>query len=259
MITAPEVMAEVRRRGVSQAELAARSGIARETLSRWASGAQDPGLAMLARVVAAAGLDLDVRVRPSDERLVKLVFSQRDMGPTDRLKAAVGDGWPACRSALRLAAGADNLAVMIGPVAAALRGSPTRVHGPRVDLLVPEDDVRAVRRRLRDAGATQEGDLDLAEHEAREVWASGSARLTVRSSAPGADSAEVVRSRAHPIGLTQDDAGVVWVALVEDLLDIARASPWPDDGDAVAGLRAVLTSGRYSIRRAPSEPLDLAL
>jgi transcriptional regulator with XRE-family HTH domain len=257
MITASHVLAEVRCRGVSQAELAARSGVARETLSRWASGVQDPGLGTLARVVAAAGLELEVRVRPADEQLVEMVLSQRDLGPTDRLKTVVGDQWPACRSALRLAAAVGDVGVMIGPVAAALRGSPTPLPLPRVDLLVPEDDVEDARRRLRDGGAAAQADLELVEREQREVWSAGRGRLTVRSSTPGIDSSEAVRSRAHPVGLTQEDAGVVWVALVEDLLDIARASPWRDEADAIPGLRAVLTSGRYSIRRAPTERLDL--
>ena len=53
----------------------------------------------------------------------------------------------------------------------------------------------------------------------------------------------------------RDDAGLVHVALVEDLLGLVERSPWPEDALYRAGLRAVLASGRYSSRGARREPL----
>jgi len=58
--------------------------------------------------------------------------------------------------------------------------------------------------------------------------------------------------------LNRDDAGLVRVALVEDLAAIATVSPWSEDAIHLPGLRAVLASGRYSSRRPPHEQLQLA-
>lgn len=58
--------------------------------------------------------------------------------------------------------------------------------------------------------------------------------------------------------LDQDDAGLLRVALVEDLAEIAAHSPWSDDALSRAGLRGVLASGRYSSRKPTPERLELA-
>ena len=64
--------------------------------------------------------------------------------------------------------------------------------------------------------------------------------------------------RAHPVLLNKEDAGLVRLALVEDLTDLAEHSPWSEDALYRAGLRAVLASGRYSSRKAREERLELA-
>lgn len=220
---------------------------------------QHPSFESLATVATAAGFELDVRLLPAEPKLVELVDEQLDLGPTDRLKALLGLSWPACRDALRAAASVGDLAVLVGPVAAALRGAPQRPGRGRVDLLIASDDRELVADWLLDAGAFPDG-LEQApgSDERRERWRAGRGELTVRWTATGIDDINDLRDRAHPVMLNQEDAGLVRVALVEDLAEIAAHSPWSEDAVYRTGLRAVLASGRYSSRKPSTERLELA-
>lgn len=254
-----EIIRSLRERGLSQDELARRAGIARETLSRWESGTQHPSFESLARVAAVAGFQLDVRLLPAEPKLVELVHEQLDLAPTDRLRALLGDSWTACRDALRAAAAVGDLAVLVGPVAAALRGAPQRPGDGRVDLLVAPEDCEQVTERLLQADTYPDGFEQAPESgERRERWRAGRGQLTVRWEAMGTDDIAALRDRAHPVLLNQDDAGLVRVALVEDLAELAEQSPWSEDAVYRAGLRAVLASGRYSSRKPRVERLELA-
>jgi transcriptional regulator with XRE-family HTH domain len=65
---AGDLIRDVRREsGLSQAELARRSGMPRSVISAYEHGHRQPAVAALARIAAAAGLE--VRVGPSAERL----------------------------------------------------------------------------------------------------------------------------------------------------------------------------------------------
>jgi hypothetical protein len=233
--------------------------VARETLSRWESGAQHPSLESLAHVASAAGYQLEVRLVPAEPKLVELVNDQLDLGPTHRLRTLLGGMWPACRDALRAAAAVGELAVLVGPVAAALSGAPQRPGDGRVDLLIDPSDREEVADRLLDADAYPDG-LEHAPNssERRERWRAGRGHLTVRWEAAAIDDVAVLRDRAHPVYLNQDDAGLVRVALVEDLAEVVAHSPWSEDALYRAGLRAVLASGRYSTRTPRDERLELA-
>lgn len=254
-----DIIRALRERGLAQDELARRAGIARETLSRWESGSQCPSFESLAHVAAAAGFQLDVRLLPAEPKLVELVNEQLDLGPTNRLKALLGGKWPACRDALRATAALGDLAVLVGPVAAALRGAPPRPGDGRVDLLIASRDRDEIAERLVDADAHPDGFEQAPDSaERRKRWRAGRGYLTVRSTATGIDDVAAVRDRAHPVLLNQDDAGLVRVALVEDLAEIVERSPWSEDGLYRAGLRAVLASGRYSSRKPRAERLELA-
>jgi transcriptional regulator with XRE-family HTH domain len=61
-ITASEqLLAEIHREsGLSQAELARRSGVTRSVLSAYARGRRQPGVDALARIAAAAGLEVRI-------------------------------------------------------------------------------------------------------------------------------------------------------------------------------------------------------
>lgn len=188
---------------------------------------------------------------PAEPKLVALVDDQLDLGPTDRLKALLGSRWPGCRDALRAAAAVGELGVLVGPVAAALRGAPQRPGDGRVDLLIAADDREQVSDRLLEHGAWPDGierSADAAGSERRERWQADRGVLSVRELPTGARNICAIRDRALPVMLNQDAAGLVRVALVEDLATIAASSPWSEDGIYLPGLRAVLASGRYSTR-----------
>lgn len=244
-----DLVRTLRGRVLTQDELARRAGVARETLSRWESGAQRPSLESLERVAAAAGLRLEVRLIPAEPKLIELVCEQLDLGPENGLKALLGGSWPACRDGLRAAAAVGDLGVLVGPVAAALVGAPQRPGDGRVDLLVPREDLEEAVDRLFRAGGCPDGfESAPGGEERRERWIVGGGRLTVRTAAAGVDDPAGLRDRAHPVLLDQDHVGVVRVPLVEDLADVVGQSPWSDDAIYRSGLRAVLASGRYSSR-----------
>ena len=259
MTTSAEIIRALEATGISHGELAARAGVARETLSRWATGAQRPSLEALAEVVAAAGSQLDVRLLPAEPKLVALVHEQLDLGPTNRLKALLGNDWPACRDALRAAAAVGELAVLVGPIAAALSGAPQRPGDGRVDLLVPREDHEYAVKRLLGADADPDGFEQAPDgSERRERWRVGRGRLTLRTVAAGAADVTALRDRAHRVLLNHDDVGLVRVALVEDLADLCAQSPWSEDALYRVGVQAVLASGRYSSRKPRDERLELA-
>lgn len=61
---AAELVREARARaGLSQAALGERAGVAQSVVSSYESGAREPSLAMLSKLVLAAGLELDITVR----------------------------------------------------------------------------------------------------------------------------------------------------------------------------------------------------
>ncbi|HLL93141.1 MAG TPA: helix-turn-helix transcriptional regulator [Solirubrobacteraceae bacterium] len=63
---AAELIARIRRaRGYSQTELARRSGLDRSALSAYEHGRRQPSVATLARIAAAAGMQLDLAAAPN--------------------------------------------------------------------------------------------------------------------------------------------------------------------------------------------------
>ncbi len=259
-MTSAEIISALRQDGLAQDELARRAGVARETLSRWETGAQHPSLEGLEQVVTAAGFQLQVTLLPADPKLIELVNEQLELGPTNRLKALLGADWPACRDALQAAAAIGELAVLVGPVAAALRGAPQhpgRGRG-RVDLLIATEDREEVSQWLLRADAQPDRTEQApGSQDRRERWVTGQGELTIRDTAAGIADMSAVRDRAHPVLLNQEDTGLLRVALVEDLADLAASSPWSEDALYLPGLRAVLASGRYSSRKPRRERLDL--
>lgn len=60
------------RAGLSQAELAARAGVAQSVISAYEAGRRQPALSTLARLIGAAGYDLVVDIRRKPRRLGRL-------------------------------------------------------------------------------------------------------------------------------------------------------------------------------------------
>jgi transcriptional regulator with XRE-family HTH domain len=251
-VSSSDVMQQLRALGLSDGELAARAGLARETVARWRSGTQKPSLDALEALASAAGAQLEVRVVQADPEYIALVGDQVRLGYSERVEALLGHrAWPHCRSALRAAAALGDLAVLIGPVAAAISGSPQRPGNGRVDVLVAAEDQEEAFERLLAADVQPDGiEAAPGDVERRERWSAGDGRLTLRTAAAGTD-LSALRRRARAMAM-EEGIGIVHVALVEDLLDIAINSPWQDDQAFIPGLRAVLASGLYSTREARS-------
>jgi transcriptional regulator with XRE-family HTH domain len=245
-VTSSEIMQMLHDSGFSHGELAEHSGVARETILRWQADAQRPSLEDLQRVVTAAGAELDVRLRLPASTLAKLAHDQLNRGPSNALELLLGKQWPACRQALRAAAYAENLSIIVGPVAAALSGAPSRPGDGRVDLLVPAQDREELATWLTRGDAFPDGVEQSPDgSEQRERWQAGSGTLTVRSHAAGFADLTELRNRARKVGLR---TGTVTVALVEDLLELGERSPWLEDQD-LTGLRAIVATGRYVLRK----------
>jgi predicted nucleotidyltransferase/DNA-binding XRE family transcriptional regulator len=65
MISAGSIVREARHRAqLSQVQLARRAGITQSVVSAYESGARQPSVPMLQRLVSAAGLDLEILLRP---------------------------------------------------------------------------------------------------------------------------------------------------------------------------------------------------
>jgi predicted nucleotidyltransferase/DNA-binding XRE family transcriptional regulator len=63
VVNAAVLLREARRRvGLSQVELGLRAGVTQSVVSAYESGARQPSVPMLARLVAATGLELDMRL-----------------------------------------------------------------------------------------------------------------------------------------------------------------------------------------------------
>lgn len=71
--TASRALHEARlRAGLSQTELARRAAVTQSVISAYESGARQPSLPVLERLVAATGLQLQLRVRKAPSTLVRL-------------------------------------------------------------------------------------------------------------------------------------------------------------------------------------------
>src|SRR5919109_83286 len=122
------------RAGITQHQLADRSGHPRETITRWETGAREPSLATLNAVVAACDLDLVIHLARKDPSLVELVADQLELTATERL----GRLMPATARddalrALRWLAEARTWAIVIGAVAAVLQGGPQQPGDGQVE------------------------------------------------------------------------------------------------------------------------------
>ena len=147
--SAGALIREARRRaGLSQVELGNQAGVTQSVVSAYESGARQPSLPVLRRLVEASGFDLDLRLsRPSS--------------PSPRLRGPLGRRVRAKRAEIvRLASahGAGNVSVF-GSVA---RGEDTAGSG--IDLLVdlaPGTGLFAIGRLERDLRALLGAEIDV--------------------------------------------------------------------------------------------------
>lgn len=232
----------------AQADLAVRAGMARETIARWESGSQEPSLGSLRSVIRAAGFELQIELVPAHETLIALVDKHLAGGPTNRLRELMAADWAACQPALRVAGTTSEHSVLVGPIAAAVRGAPQQPSRPSVDLLTPPQELPRVERLLHYGGAERVRSPRSQLGPNGSEWLLNGAVITSRSHAPGLEDVTALRDRSPWVSMTYAEVPALRVALVEDLLDLAEYATRPEDREPLAGLRAVLASGQYSAR-----------
>ena len=227
------------RAGLTQAELAARSGFSRETIARWESGARDPTLASLQDLVASAGLELVVGITAEDEALEQLASQQLDLSPRDRLASLLTAAQ--LRRTLDVLAWLQSSAgrhIVIGGVAAALQGGPQRPGEGLVDVAAADHD--AFVDELNDSGLVPvDAPTRWASEDRRWPWKLRSGgSIVLASRIPGSGDFKDLRRSSRELAV--DKSVVIAVAHPRDLLRLAEASARPEERSRVPGLRALL-------------------
>ena len=90
MSSSASILREARlRSGLTQAELAARTGTTQSVISRWEIGRARPSLEVLRRLVRACGLELSVGLEEGDPGGSSLIERNLALSPVERLDQLV--------------------------------------------------------------------------------------------------------------------------------------------------------------------------
>jgi transcriptional regulator with XRE-family HTH domain len=240
-LTSQDIVRIARQRaGITQQQLAARSGHPRETIARWEAGAREPSLATLNALVAACDLDLVIHLAPKDPSLEELVADQLALTATERLERLM----PATAKddtvrALRWLAAARTPAIVIGAVAAVLQGGPQQPADGQVEFV--SGDPFAMEAGMREAGFIPDDvDARWADVDRRAPWTlPDGGTIVLASDVPGTGDYRDLRRSVRTVEL--DDGTSVPVAHPRDLLRMADASPRESERARVPGLRALLS------------------
>lgn len=227
------------RAGLTQMELAARSGRSRETIARWESGAQAPSLDAVTELVHDCGLDLVLRLANRDTSLVERVQEQLELTPPKRLARLMpADSVREVMRGLRWLARTRTPSIVIGSVGAALLGGPQRPEGTRVDF-VSADPV-AAEQEMRSAGLMAiDAPEPWEEFDAGASWTLPKGGVVaLATSVPGVAGYKDLRRDA--IEVQVDARNSVRVAHPRDLLRMADASGREGERARVPGLQALL-------------------
>lgn len=230
------------RAGLTQQQLAARSGRPRETIARWEAGSQAPSLEAVSALVAACDLELVLRLAASDTSLDERVREQLALSPSARLarllpREAVAE----IKRSLQWLGRAPTPTVVVGQTGAALLGAPQRPDTPQVEFI--SSDPRATEFELRNAGLSPSDVEDRWRAEdIREPWMlPGGGTLSLARELPGAAGYRDLNRSAS--WLDVDKRTRVRVAAPRDLLRLADASPRDAERARVPGLQALLEAG----------------
>ena len=227
------------RAGLTQEQLAGRSGRPRETIARWESGRQAPSLDAVSALVAHCGLDLVLRLAEGDTTLLERVREQLALSPLKRLsRLSPADTVLDAKRSLRWLAAARTPTIVLGQVGAALLGAPQRPDGAQVEFV--SADPLATERELQAAGLMPvDVDDRWKQQDVREPWTfPGGGTLAIARKVPGtADYRDLNRSAS---AVDCEKRMRVAVAHPRDLLRIADASPRDSERARVPGLQALL-------------------
>lgn len=228
------------RAGISQHQLADRSGHPRESIARWETGAREPSLSTLQALVQACGLELVIQLANGDHSLRPLIADQLRLSPKERLERLVA---PAVRRdvtlALKWIAGARTPTILIGGVAAALQGAPQQLAGGAVEFV--SGDPFATEAEISTASLTPiETEERWAEVDRREPWMLPQGGIIVLArDVPGSKDYADLRRDAQTVAFDKQTS--VQVAHPRDLVRLADASARESERARAPALRALLT------------------
>lgn len=239
-MTSADLIRNARRRaGLTQEQLARRSGHTRPSIARWEAGNREPTLATVQVLVEACDLALDLSLMKADSSLREQAREQLSLAPHDRLAELLGRSEArAAWQALLTVADLTAPLVLVGPVASVLRGTPQRPATSDVEL-VPAD-LTALARELQDHRFAPTDDARrFRDSDRRWAWQRGTAtRVVIATGLPGGGDFGVLRRDATRLPLTPDRQ--LLVAHARDLLRLSEASADPAVRARMPGLRALL-------------------
>jgi transcriptional regulator with XRE-family HTH domain len=239
-VTARDIVRIARQRaGLSQQQLADRSGHPRETIARWETGAREPSLSSLRKLAEASNLELVVHLAERDPSLGESVDDQLELSPLQRLERLLpGATRQEAIRALRWLAAARTPLIVIGGMAAVLQGAPQGPGSERVEFV--SADPFAIEEEMRAGGLVAiDTDERWADTDARALWTvTEGGTLALASNVPGTRDYGDLRRSARTVEL--DEGASLRVAHPRDLLRIADASPRESERARAPGLRALL-------------------
>jgi transcriptional regulator with XRE-family HTH domain len=240
-VTSRDIVRIARQRaGITQQQLADRSGHPRETIARWETGAREPSLATLKALVAACDLELVIHLAQKDPSLDELVADQLALTPNERLERLIPTtATHGTLRALRWLAEARTPVIIIGGVAAVLQGGPQQPGDDQVEF-VSGDPFGAEAAMRRGGLVPRDTDERWADVDRRAPWVlPDGGTIALASNVPGTRDYPDLRRAARTVQL--DDGTRVPVAHPRDLLRMADASPRESERARVPGLRALLS------------------
>jgi transcriptional regulator with XRE-family HTH domain len=227
------------RAGLTQQQLAARSGRPRETIARWESGTQVPSLDAVSALVAHCELDLVLRLTERDTTLLDRVREQLALRPPKRLARLLpAETVRDAKRSLRWLADARTPTIVLGQMGAALLGAPQRPDGAQVEFV--SEDPAATDQELRAAGLVAvDVDDRWRDSDVREPWTlQAGGTLALARNVPGSGDYRDLKRSASPLDF--DARTRLLVAHPRDLLRIADASTREPERARVPGLQALL-------------------
>lgn len=226
------------RAGLTQQQLAQRSGHPRETIARWEVGSREPSLKTLRSLAQAAGFELVISLSQHDESLGPLVRDQLALTPEQRLDALLPVAQvKSAREALRWIGRQRLPLVVVGAMAAALQGAPQRPGDGQVEV-VADDPVMLIER-LSQSADPIDSDERFAESDRRWPWVLPSGGIIVVASAlSGSWDYRDLNQSASRVEISGAE---ISVAHPRDLLRLADASPRESERARAPSLRALLS------------------
>lgn len=76
-----------KRAGLTQAQLAEKTGTSQPAIARWEAGDRDPGFSTLQRLIRACDLEMSIALNQTDSHDLGLALQTREMTPGQRVES----------------------------------------------------------------------------------------------------------------------------------------------------------------------------